>query len=87
MYGLLIAFRSRGISMNNIILSNEELKAIKDKLPKHWTDEQPDFYEVDYEPNQLESFNPNEDISKLAITRLTFKRVMTGPHTFKWELV
>mgnify|MGYP005812364795 FL=1 len=73
--------------MSNIVLSDEELKAIKDKLPKHWTDEQPEFYEVGYDPNRLESFNPNEDISKRAITRLTFKRVMTGLYTFKWELV
>lgn len=71
--------------MNNP--SKEQIEKIKEELPRRWPY---DYYECLWQdPETLEPISQYNGFepSSAHLTKLTFKKVMTGQHTFKWELV
>lgn len=66
--------------------SEEQIEKIKEGLPKHWPY---DYYECFWQdPETLEPVGPHNRAkpSSAYLTKLVFKKVMTGRRTFKWEL-
>lgn len=67
--------------------SKEQIEKIKEEIPRSWPY---DYYErLWQDPETLEPIGPYNNFEPpcVYLTRLTFKKVMVGQHTFKWELV